>query len=58
MDKKQLQQLVKLGVNTEQTTIDIFANVLDLAEFLYDELSIQEKDRFKIELYRLKKPTN
>ncbi|HSE99920.1 MAG TPA: hypothetical protein VLA48_03405 [Nitrososphaeraceae archaeon] len=58
MDAKQLWQLEKLGVNLEQSTIDIFANVLDLAEYLYDELSIQEEDRLRIELNRLKKPTN
>lgn len=58
MDAKQLWQLEKLGVNLEQSTIDIFANVLDLAEYLYDELSIKEEDRLRIELYRLRKPTN
>lgn len=58
MDKEQLQKLEKLGINTNQTTIDIFANLLDLCEFLYDEAGIREEDRFKIELHRLKKPSN
>lgn len=58
MDKTQIYKLECLGIDTSQTTIDIFSNLLDLAEFLYDELSIQEEDRFKIQLYRLRQPTN
>jgi hypothetical protein len=55
MDKHQEQQLIKLGINVEQSTIDIFANVLDLAEFLFDELEIKEEDRMRIEINRLSK---
>lgn len=59
MDKEQLQKLEKLGIDSTQCSIDIFSNLLEVATFLYDELSILEEDRMRIEINRLsRKPTN
>jgi len=58
MDKTQIYRLQKLGINTDNCTIDIFEDLLNIAEHLYEELEIREEDRFKLELFRLKKPTN
>lgn len=58
MDKQQILRLKLLGVNTNQTTIDIFEELLRIAEHLYEELSIAEEDRMRINLYRLRQPTN
>lgn len=58
MDKQQILRLNLLGVNTNQTTIDIFEELLRIAEHLYEELSIVEEDRMRVNLYRLRQPTN
>lgn len=59
MDKTQIYKLERLGIDTSQCSIDIFANLLDLCEFLYDEASIKEEDRMKFDIYRLSRnPTN
>ena len=58
MDKQQIYRLQKLGINTDNCTIDIFEDLLNIAEHLFEELEIREEDRFKTELYRLKNPTN
>jgi hypothetical protein len=58
MDKQQIQKLKKLGINTDNTTIEIFQDLINVAIYLYEELEIKEEDRFKVELFRLKKPSN
>lgn len=59
MDAKQLWQLEKLGISTDQSSIDIFSNLLELCTYLYEELEVKEEDRFKEQIYRLsRKATN
>ena len=59
MDKTQIYRLNKLGINTDKCTIDIFEDLLNIAEHLYEELEIREEDRMRIEINRLsRKPTN
>lgn len=58
MDKQQIQKLKRLGINTDKTTIEIFQDLINVASHLFDELEVREEDRFKLELYRHKKPTN
>jgi hypothetical protein len=58
MDKQQIQKLKKLGISTDKNTIDIFEDLINVAIYLYEELEIKEEDRFKVELFRLKKPSN
>lgn len=58
MDRSQLQKLEKLGINTENTTIEIFEDLLNVAEYLNDLLELNEEERFRQELERIKKNTN
>jgi hypothetical protein len=59
MDKKIIARLEKLGINTQNTTVEIFEDLLNIAEHLSDELEVTEEMRFKIELERLsRRPTN
>lgn len=58
MDKEQIKKLERLGINTNQPTIDIFDNLLNVAEHLYNLLEADEEERFKKELERIKKPSN
>ena len=58
MDSKLIARLKKLGINVENTTIEIFEDLLNIAEHLWEELEVKEEQRFKEELARLKKPTN
>jgi len=59
MDKTQIYRLNKLGINTDKCTIDIFEDLLNIAEHLYEELEIREEDRMRIEINRLSRnPTN
>ena len=59
MDESQIIKLKHLGIDTNQTTIDIFDNLLELAIFMYEELEIKEEDRMRIEINRVtKKPSN
>lgn len=59
MDKEQIQKLNKLGIDTNQSSIDIFSNLLELCIWLYEEVEIREEDRMRIEINRLsRKPTN
>ncbi len=59
MDNEQIRKLKHLGIDTNQCSLDIFDNLLELCTYLFEELEIKEEDRFKIDLYRLtKKATN
>jgi hypothetical protein len=58
MDKQQILRLKRLGIDTDKNTIDIFEDLINVAIYLYEELEIKEEDRFKVELFRLKKPSN
>lgn len=58
MDKQQIQKLKRLGIDTDNTTIEIFEDLINVAIHLFEELEMTEEDRFKIELYRHKNPTN
>jgi len=59
MDSEQIRKLKHLGIDTNQCSLDIFDNLLELCTYLFEELEIKEEDRFKYELFRLtKSPTN
>lgn len=58
MDAEQIKILKKLGINTNNTTIEIFEDVINIANHLYDLLEQSEEDKFREELKRLKLPTN
>jgi hypothetical protein len=58
MDSQQILRLKRLGIDTDKNTIDIFEDLINVAIYLYEELEIKEEDRFKVELFRLKKPSN
>jgi hypothetical protein len=51
-------RLTNLGIDPNQTSIEIFDNLLDLCEFLWEESEITEIQRFERELNRIIKPTN
>ena len=51
-------RLANLGIDPNQTSIEIFDNLLDLCEFLYEESEKTELQRFERELNRIIKPTN
>lgn len=58
MDKQQIQKLKRLGIETDNTTIEIFEDLINVATHLFEELEMREEDKFKLELYRHKKPSN
>lgn len=58
MTKEILFRLHNLGIDTNQTSLDMFDNLLDLCENLYEEVKITEIERFKRELNRNLKSTN
>lgn len=58
MDETQIQVLKKLGINTNNTTIDIVVDLVNVADYLYDQLEQTEMERFRAELKRIKNPTN
>jgi hypothetical protein len=58
MDETQIQILKKLGIDTNNTTIDIVCDLVNVAEYLYDQLEQTEIERFRAELKRIKNPTN
>lgn len=59
MDSSQIKTLKKLGIDTNKPTIEIFEDLLNVAEFLYEETEKTEIERFRRELERLlQKPTN
>jgi len=58
MDETQIQVLKKLGINTNNTTIDIVGDLVNVADYLYDQLEQTEMERFRSELKRIKNPTN
>jgi hypothetical protein len=58
MDETQIQILKKLGIDTSNTTIDIVCDLVNVAEYLYDQLEQTEIERFRAELKRIKNPTN
>lgn len=58
MDNQQIKKLKKLGIDTNRSTIDIFEDLINVAEYLHDMLEINEEERFRAELERLKKKTN
>lgn len=58
MDKLQLQKLKALGINTENTSIEIFEDLLAVAVHLNTLLELTEEDRFAAEIERVKQNTN
>lgn len=58
MDKQLINRLKLLGINTDNTTIEIFEDLLNVAEHLWAETEVTEEMRFRQELQRLKQPTN
>jgi hypothetical protein len=59
MDKALIARLQKMGIDTDKNTIDIFEDLLNIAEHLWAELEVTEEQRFREQLERLtKKPTN
>lgn len=59
MTPEQLHILKKLGIDSEKSEEDILHDLINLSEWLYDELEKDEKERFMKELRRItKKPTN
>lgn len=58
MEKDSKLILKKLGINTQNSNREIFEDLLNLSEYLYDQLDRSEIDRFRAELKRLKQPTN
>jgi protein-tyrosine-phosphatase len=58
MDETQIQILKKLGININNTTIDIVCDLVNVADYLYDQLEQTEIERFRAELKRIKNPTN
>lgn len=58
MDSQQILRLRRLGINTDNTTIEIFEDLINVATHLFEELEMREEDRFKLELYRHKNPSN
>jgi len=53
MTPRQIYILDKLGIDTNQTNEDILSNLIELSEWLYDELEKEEESRFAKELKRL-----
>lgn len=58
MSAEQLFLLERLGIDTTKSFEEMFNDLLHVAEFLYDETERNEQDRFRMELNRIKKPTN
>lgn len=58
MDTRQIRVLDKLGIDPSQNLDVIFENLLNLAEFLYDETEKSEEQRFQQEIRRLQHLTN
>ena len=47
-----------LGVESNQPTVMVVEDLLNLAEYLYEKLEETERQRFQTELNRILKPTN
>jgi hypothetical protein len=58
MTPKQLYILEKLGLDINKPEEEIFESIINLADYLYKELEIDERERFMREIKRLKNPTN
>lgn len=59
MNSRQLHIIKKLGIDSEKSEEDILHDLINLSEWLYDELEKDEQTRFLKEIKRLvTKPTN
>lgn len=58
MEKTYITLLAKLGINHKNKESDILIDLLNVSEYLYDQLEEKEMERFRAELERIKKPTN
>ena len=47
-----------LGVESNQPTVMVVEDLLNLAEYLYEKLEETKRQRFQTELNRILKPTN
>lgn len=45
--------LKKLGINPDKNKDEVFLDLLNIADFLFDELERDEKERFRREIRRL-----
>ena len=58
MEKDWIVVLKKLGINPKNSSREILEDLLNVAEYLYEELEKSEIEKFRAELKRLKQPTN
>lgn len=58
IDIEQIRILKKLGINPNNCSVDVFTDLLNVSEYLYDQLEQTEIDRFRAELIRIQKATN
>lgn len=59
MTPKQLNTLKKLGIDPDKSEEDILHDLINLADWLYDELEREESIKFIREIRRLiKRPSN
>ncbi len=58
MTKRELQILENLGFDISRPKEEILSNLIRLADYLYKEVALSEKQRFLRDIDRLKKHTN
>lgn len=59
MTPKQLNTLEKLGVDTSKSEEEILVDLINIAEWLHDELERDEQTRFLRDIRRtIQKPSN